>query len=65
MRYWAMGIAAWARRRRFRPDDIPAKLTPEALQDALTEARFLHAHSVDVQELQPAELPGPPKPADD
>lgn len=48
------------RRRQGSPQDIPQKLTPEALQQALQEARFLHSgHAVDVKSLAPGELPVP------
>jgi len=51
--------------RRGRPEDIPKKLPPEALAQALAEARFLFGlHGVDVQGLSPGEKPESPRPAD-
>lgn len=47
-----------------RPEDIPKKLTPEALMLAMQEARFLYMqHAVDVKSLQPGEIPDLPRPA--
>jgi hypothetical protein len=58
-----MGLAR--RRRREQPQDIPKKLPPEALAQALSEARFLKAnHAVDVKSLQAGEQPGKPQRAD-
>lgn len=42
-----------------RPEDIPKKLSAEALDRAMQEARFLHGHRVDVKPLAPGELPVP------
>jgi hypothetical protein len=62
-RFSAMGIASRWWPRRSRPQDIPKKLTPEALEKAIEEARFLRDHAVDVKELAPDERPGPPRQA--
>jgi hypothetical protein len=51
-------------RRASRPEDIPKKLSPEALAQAMEEARFLYSrHAVDVRALMPGEIPDLPKPA--
>lgn len=48
-----------------RPEDIPKKLSPEALEIAMNEARKLRAgHAVDVKSLAEDELPGLPRRAD-
>ena len=48
-----------------RPEDIPQKLSAEALAAALGEAKYLHSrHGVDVTPLAPGELPKLPRRAD-
>lgn len=47
-----------------RPEDIPKKLSPEMLEKAMIEARFLCGNGVDVKSLAPGEIPDAPKPAD-
>lgn len=55
-----MGLTAVSR-----PQDIPKKLTPEELQKAMQEARFLVGqHAVDVKALMRGETPGLPRRAD-
>jgi len=50
---------------RSRPEDIPKKLSPEALEKVMQEARFLYfGHAVDVKSLTPGEVPDLPKPAE-
>lgn len=52
-------------RKAFRPEDIPKKLSAEALAEAMKEARFLYfSHAVDVRSLLPGEAPELPRPAD-
>lgn len=49
-----------------RPADIPGRLRPEALERALSEARFLRGqHAVSVRGLREDETPRPPEPATD
>ena len=62
LRLWLSQLLAG---RRSRPEDIPRKMTAQALEAALREARFLAARQVDVKSLSPGELPGLPKRADD
>lgn len=51
--------------RKGRPEDIPKKLPPEALAQALMEARFLMGvHGVDVRALAAGEKPQIPRSAD-
>lgn len=47
-----------------RPQDIPRKLPPEALQRAMREADFLRGHAVEVRSLAEDEIPGVPRRAD-
>ena len=58
-----MGWLGW--RRVSRPEDIPKKLSPEMLEKAMEEARFLRANAVDVRALAPGEVPGVPRRADE
>lgn len=58
-----MGL--FGRRRGGRPEDVPKKLPPEALAQALAEARFLKGnHAVEVKSLQVGEKPQIPTRAD-
>lgn len=51
--------------RRGRPEDIPRRLSADALERAMAEARFLFTqHGVDVRSLVPGETPDMPRPAD-
>jgi len=48
-----------------RPEDVPKKLNPEALAEALAEARNLSKqHAVRVKDIAPDETPGLPRRAD-
>lgn len=56
------GLLGLLRRRRFvRPEDMP----PEAMEQALREARFLRGHAVDAHRLAPGETPAEPRRADE
>lgn len=48
-----------------RPEDIPKRLSRQALAEALNEAAFLRAMHVDVRSLEEGEVPGMPRPAGD
>ncbi len=57
-------IRLWGSPHSSRPEDIPQRMPPEALEKALHEARFLHEQAVDVRPLAHDELPGLPRRAD-
>ncbi len=65
LRQFFNDLLARARRlRRSRPEDIPKKLPPDVLLQAMAEARFLfREHGVDVKSLLAGEEPQTPRAA--
>ncbi len=59
-------LALFGSRKPSRPEDIPQLLGKTALEQALSEARFLRGQfAVDVRDLEPGEEAGMPRPAGD